>query len=234
LKIFAIADLHLSGHAPKPMDVFGAHWEDHWGRIQAAWWETVGEQDAVLLPGDISWAMTLDQALPDLAEIAALPGTKVLLRGNHDYWWGGIGGVRAALPSGMSAVQNDALLLGSAVVCGTRGWICPGNPAWSNADDEKIFQRELIRLKMTLDAASRIRKPSGLLIAMMHFPPFDERSAQSGFAGLLEEYSVDIAVYGHLHGIPSGSAFEGMRGGVEYRMVSCDYVGFRPQLIAEL
>jgi predicted phosphohydrolase len=234
LKIFAISDLHLSGHAPKPMDVFGAHWEDHWGRIQAAWSECVAGQDTVLLPGDISWAMTLEQALPDLTEIAALPGAKVLLRGNHDYWWSGIGSVRAALPPGMRAVQNDALAVGSAVVCGTRGWTSPGSPAWESAADEKIFRRELVRLKLTLDAANRIRKPAGMLIAMLHFPPFDERADPSGFSGLLEEYRVDIAVYGHLHGIPAGSAFEGMRGGVDYKMVSCDYIGFKPKLIVEL
>jgi uncharacterized protein len=231
MMIFAISDLHLSGHAPKPMDVFGVRWEGHWERIQTAWREEVSDEDAVLLPGDLSWAMTLEQAKPDLMEIAALPGTKVLLRGNHDYWWGSVGQVRTALPAGMHAVQNDALRLGSAVVCGTRGWTCPGSPAWEGAADEKIYQRELIRLRLSLDAAKRMRAPGEKLIAMLHFPPYAERSEPSGFTALLEEYAVDTVVYGHLHGIPEGSAFEGMRNGVEYRLMSCDYIGFKPKII---
>lgn len=234
MKIFAIADLHLSGHAPKPMEVFGAHWEGHWDRIRAAWRGQVSPEDAVLLPGDISWAMTLGQAKPDLAEIAELPGRKVLLRGNHDYWWGSVSRVREALPQGMSAVQNDALALGPAVVCGTRGWACPGCAAWEGEADRKVYERELIRLRLSLEAALRIRAPGNALVAMLHFPPLDERSGRSGFTDLLEEYGVNAVVYGHLHGIPEGSAFEGNRNGVEYRMVACDYIGFSPELILEM
>lgn len=226
--------MHLSGHAPKPMDIFGMHWEDHWNKIQAAWREEVAGSDAVLLPGDLSWAMTLQQAAPDLAGIAALPGVKILLRGNHDYWWGSIGSVRSKLLPGMRAVQNDALRLGSAIVCGTRGWTCPGSSAWEGETDRKIYERELIRLKLSLDAAKRIREPGQKLISMLHYPPFGDRAEQSGFTELMEEYEVNIAVYGHLHGIAPGSAFEGLRNGVEYRMVSCDYIGFRPKLILTL
>jgi predicted phosphohydrolase len=233
MRIFSISDLHLSGHAPKPMDVFGMHWEDHWARIQDAWRDEVAESDAVLLPGDLSWAMTLEQAKPDLSEIGALPGQKVLLRGNHDYWWGSVGQVRAALPPGTFAVQNDALRLGPAVVCGSRGWTCPGSAAWEGETDRKIYERELIRLRLSLDAAKRLLAPGDTLVAMLHYPPFDERSGQSGFTALLEEYGVDIAVYGHLHGLSPGAAFEGVRGSVEYSMVSCDYIGFRPKLIFE-
>jgi predicted phosphohydrolase len=234
IKIFAISDLHLSGHAPKPMDVFGMHWEGHWDRIRAVWREEVSPEDAMLLPGDLSWAMTLAQAVPDLEEIAELPGKKVLLRGNHDYWWSSVSRVREALPRDMHAVQNDALALGGAVVCGTRGWACPGSAAWEGEADRKIYERELIRMRLSLEAAARIREPGEPLVAMVHFPPFDERSGRSGFTDLLEEYGVNVAVYGHLHGIPEGSAFEGERGGVEYRMVSCDYIGFRPKLILEM
>jgi len=216
------------------MDIFGMHWEGHWGKIQAAWREEVTGSDAVLLPGDLSWAMTLQQAVPDLEEISALPGEKILMRGNHDYWWGSVSSVRSKLASGMRAVQNDALRVGSTIVCGTRGWTCPGSSAWDGETDRKIYERELIRLKLSLDAAKRIREPGQKLIAMLHFPPFGERAEQSGFTELMEAYEVNTAVYGHLHGIAQGSAFEGLRNGIEYKMVSCDYIGFRPKMILEI
>lgn len=232
MKIHAISDLHLSGHAPKPMDVFGGHWEGHWDRIREAWSNTVSAEDAVLIPGDISWAMTLEQAGVDLREIAELPGQKLLLRGNHDYWWSSISRVRTALPAGMLALQNDACRAGFAVVCGTRGWTCPGSSAWEGGRDGKIYQRELIRLKLALDAAAKLAEPGMPLVAMLHYPPFNERLEPSGFSELMEEYGVRAAVYGHLHGIPAGSAFEGERNGITYHMVACDYLGFRPKKIA--
>lgn len=233
MKIFAISDLHLSGHSPKPMDVFGSHWGGHWSRIQDAWTSIVAEEDTVLLPGDLSWAMTMEQAAIDLNEIGRLPGTKVLLRGNHDYWWGGVNRVRSALPGGMFAVQNDCVRIASTVICGTRGWTCPGSSSWEGAEDEKIYLRELIRLRLTLDAAKRKLAPGDSIIAMLHFPPFNERQEQSGFTLLMEEYGVNIVLYGHLHGIAAGSAFEGERNGVQYHMVACDYLGFKPKLILE-
>lgn len=231
MKLFAISDLHLSGHCPKPMDVFGAHWENHWMRICDAWRERVSPDDAVLIPGDISWAMTLEQAMGDLADIAGLPGTKVLLRGNHDYWWGGLARVRSALPKSMRALQNDAVRIGDLTICGTRGWTCPGSSSWEGAGDEKIYLRELVRLRLSLDAARRL--PDGPLVAMLHFPPFNERLEPSGYTKLLEEYGVRFAVYGHLHALAPCAAFEGERNGVLYRMVSCDYLDFKPAEILQ-
>ena len=122
------------------MDVFGSHWENHFERIRTSWLESAGADDIVLLPGDLSWAMRLEDAQEHLGQIGALPGRKVILRGNHDYWWSAIGKVRAALPEGMYAVQNDALLLDGALICGSRGWLLPG--ADCSADDKKIFERE--------------------------------------------------------------------------------------------
>lgn len=227
MKLYAIADLHLSGHSPKPMDIFGKRWENHWERIQDSWNKTVSQQDTVLLPGDLSWAMTLEQAAVDLNEIAALPGRKVLLRGNHDYWWSSINRVRGHLPQGMLAVQNDAVRLGDIIVCGTRGWTCPGSAGWDCSQDEKIFRREVIRLQLSLEAAQRLRAPGETLVAMLHYPPFNERREPSEFSRLMEQFHVDIVVYGHLHGVPEGHAIEGLVGGVRYHMVSCDYTGFR-------
>ena len=155
MKVFALADLHLSGSVNKPMDVFGPLWDNHLSRIRTAWLETVGEEDLVLIPGDISWAMHLQEAQTDLNTIAALPGKKLILRGNHDYWWSSLTQLRARLPGGMRAIQNDACLVGDVVFCGTRGWTIP--PAsGAQEQDEKLYRREAMRLEMSLQAAGRL------------------------------------------------------------------------------
>ena len=150
MRLFAIGDLHLPGGQEKPMDVFGGHWEGHFERISQDWRNRVGEDDVVLIPGDTSWAMQLKDAVPDLAAIGELPGRKLLIRGNHDYWWGGIGQVRKALPEGMMAIQHDAVDLGDVVVTGTRGWAWPTEEDPLTPEDERVFNRELIRLDLAL------------------------------------------------------------------------------------
>ena len=211
------------------MDIFGPNWDNHAARLEAAWRAAVQPEDAVLLPGDISWGMSLDEAKADLAFLAALPGTKVLLRGNHDYWWNSISKVRAALPGGMHAVQNDSLVLGGVAVLGTRGWVCPGSTLFDPAVDQKLYERELIRLELSLKSA-QARMPK---LCMLHYPPFNERRQQSGFTELLEAYGVERAVYGHLHGKACRNAFEGIRNGVEYTLCSADHLEFAPKLILE-
>ncbi len=229
MRIFALGDPHLSLSTDKPMDIFGPNWDNHAARLEAAWRAAVQPEDAVLLPGDISWGMSLDEAKADLAFLAALPGTKVLLRGNHDYWWNSISKVRAALPGGMHAVQNDSLVLGGVAVLGTRGWVCPGSTLFDPAVDQKLYERELIRLELSLKSA-----PAGMpKLCMLHYPPFNERRQQSGFTELLEAYGVERAVYGHLHGKACRNAFEGIRNGVEYTLCSADHLEFAPKLILE-
>ena len=224
MKVFSIADLHLSD-GDKPMDVFGANWERHFERISQDWRERIDKEDLVLLPGDLSWAMRLEDALPHLEAVAALPGTKVILRGNHDYWWSAIGKVRAALPQGMYAVQNDAMRFGDVLVCGTRGWLLPGQD--TTAQDRKIYERELIRFEMSLKQARALSRELPL-IAMLHFPPFTENMQESGFSALAEEYGVHTLLYGHLHGAAAKTGFRGERGGVQYALVSCDALDFSP------
>ena len=223
MTIFSIADLHLSA-GDKPMDVFGAHWENHFERIAGDWRERVRQEDIVLLPGDISWAMYLEEAADQLAMIGALPGRKILLRGNHDYWWSAIGRVRAALPEGMYALQNDALALDGFVFCGTRGWVLPGED--TAPADRRIYERELLRLEMSLKAA-RALSHGEPLIALLHYPPLAASDQATEPARLLSEYGVRHAVYGHLHGAALKSAFAGEYGGVVYHQVSCDGLGFR-------
>ena len=228
MALFVLADPHLANGVDKPMAVFGPHWNNHTERIRTHWLELVAPEDTVVLPGDISWALTLAEALPDLQFLHELPGSKILSRGNHDYWWNSITRVRSHLPDGMIALQNDAAVVGPAVVCGTRGWTCPGSSSWNGQEDEKIFKREVIRLQLTLQAAAKLRKPGQPLIAMLHYPPFNERQETSAFTELLESHQATAVVYGHLHGVTPGYAIEGERNGVTYKLVSCDYLGFKP------
>ncbi len=220
-RLFAIADLHLQGGGDKPMDVFGAHWTGHFAHICEDWRLRVRPCDLVLVPGDISWAMTLEEALPDIRDIGALPGRKLLLRGNHDYWWSSLSRLRAALPEGMHALQNDAFAFSGCVIAGARGWICES----ADEQDRKIYLREAQRLELSLKEARRIA-PHGRLIAMMHYPPVNERGEDTLFTALLEAYGATDCVYGHLHGAALRGAFSGRRGPVRYRCVSCDCLGF--------
>ncbi len=222
MDIYAIGDLHLPGGDNKPMEIFGEHWEGHFARIARDWRERVTEEDTVLIPGDISWAMQIEDALPDLRAIGQLPGKKIILRGNHDYWWCGISRLRELLPPGMYAVQNDALRLGDTAFCGTRGWTLPAPHA---AEDERLYTRELLRMEMSLDRAERLGAER--LVVMCHYPPLGEGGEETRLSQLLSRHGVDDVVYGHLHGASLRGAVTGLHGGVRYHCVSCDGLGFR-------
>lgn len=232
VKIFAIGDLHLSGSTNKPMHVFGPKWERHFDRVRAAWRAAVSANDVVLVPGDISWANTPEEAVTDLRAIAELPGRKVFVRGNHDHWWGSITKVRGLLEPGMFTLQNDSLRLGDLVLCGTRGWNCPGRETYNEAVDRKYYERELARLELSLGSVKK--RPSDTLIALIHYPPLNDRAEPTGFTSLFERHRVDLVVYGHLHDRACRNAFEGTLNGVIYHLVSCDHLDFRPRLVAEL
>ncbi len=246
MRIWAISDLHLSLARPKPMDVFGDHWRAHEARVEAAWRERVMPEDVVCLPGDLSWALKLPEAAPDLAWLGRLPGRKVLVKGNHDYWWGAIGKVRGALPPETYALQHDAVVLDGVGFAGARGWVDPTldfralGPSPPEAeegpdrlvgirgeDDEKIYRRELDRLEASLrclggDARRRI--------ALLHFPPTSPALEETPVTRLLERYGVECAVFGHLHGRGAEGFANpyGVRGGVTYLLVSADFAGFAP------
>lgn len=232
MSVFAIGDLHLPGHAEKPMDVFGHQWDRHFETISKNWRAKIGPEDVVLIPGDISWAMQLEEAKDDLNAIARLPGQKLLLRGNHDYWWSSVSKLRAALPEGMYALQNDALRLGGHVFCGTRGWNFPTAQQPLSAQDEKVYQRELMRLRMSLDQARKLDGED--LTVLMHYPPLFADGLSTAFTDLLEAYGVKRVVYGHLHGAGIKIGFVGQREGIVYRLVSCDAVNFDPVCILEM
>lgn len=226
MRLFAIGDLHLPGGDDKPMDVFDPGWNGHFFRISEDWRERVSPEDTVLIPGDISWALQLGNALPDLQAIGELPGRKILLKGNHDYWWTSLSRVRAALPEGMQVLQYDAIDLGDIVICGSRGWNQPTEDTPLEKEDEKIYLRELQRLELSLQAANA--KAAGKPIAaMMHFPPLYDTMRDTAFTALLEKYGVSKVVYGHLHGQGIRTGFNGIWNGIEYHLVSCDSLGFR-------
>jgi len=229
MQIYAIADLHLSLTAEKPMDVFGEAWRGHAEKLERNWRETVSSEDLVLIPGDISWAMQLQAALPDLSFIGDLPGKKILLKGNHDYWWSAIGRVRSMLPNGMRALQNDSFVEEGIGICGSRGWLCPGSSNFSQ-DDEKIYLRELDRLSLSLQSLPSLPQVE-TKIAMLHFPPFSDKDRGSGFTERLEAAGVKIVVYGHLHGEANRYAFEGEKNGVIYHCVAADKLDFAPKRI---
>lgn len=229
MALFALGDLHLSETVNKPMDVFGEAWTRHADKIKERWLNIVQPSDVVLIPGDISWAMTLVQATADLDWLGALPGSKVMIRGNHDYWWSGIGKVRSVLKPDLHAVQNDAVSLGGFAVCGTRGWLLPTHPKFDD-HDALLYQREQERLKLALDQAGKLDQP---VVVMIHYPPLSQAGEDTLFTELLEAYGVDLCVYGHLHGAAHRFAFEGKKNGVEYRLTSADFLDFTPLRLRE-
>ena len=231
MKIWAIGDLHLSGDPPtKPMDKFGEHWHHHREQVFANWRTAVAEDDLVLVCGDFSWAISLPEALPDLQAVAALPGRKVLLRGNHDYWWSSLKKMQQALGDAYFFLQNNCYPLGAAgAVCGTRGWLLPDVEGFSDAD-KPILEREVLRLELSLKAATQAgRRPE---IVLLHYPPFYRPEETSPFRELLEKYQVPLCAFGHIHGAEAWqNVFQGELNGTTYRLVSCDSHQFKPVLL---
>jgi hypothetical protein len=233
MNIYAIGDLHLSlnENIEKPMDVFGSEWENHSFRLLEAWDASISDEDLVLLCGDISWALKLPEAMADLDYIHDRPGKKVLIKGNHDLWWTSIKRLNQ-LYEDLFFLQNDFFLFDETAICGSRGWTCPGNEDFK-AQDMKIYERELLRLRMSLEAASLAgygKGQEGAIITMMHFPPTNDQLEDSGFTRIFEEFGVETVVYGHLHGAENhGRSLKGVRNGVNYRLVAFDYLKGKPE-----
>lgn len=223
MKVFAISDLHLSNTCNKPMNIFGPVWEGHFEQICEDWKNKVCDEDVVLIAGDISWAMKLEDAVIDLNEISKLPGKKIIIRGNHDYWWKSLQSIKSVLNENMYVIQNDSLKIGNCVFCGTRGWTVSENGEYSE-EDKKIFDRELIRLDLSLTSAKKILKDGDKLICMIHYPPFNSKLEHSAFMKLFEKYNVDKVIYGHLHG-KNVKAIKYIKiNDIEYYLTSCDQI----------
>lgn len=224
MKVFAISDLHLSINSNKPMNIFGPVWENYLDKIEQSWNKLVSDDDVVLISGDISWAMKLNDAIPDLNYISQFKGKKIILRGNHDYWWSSISGVRSVLKPNMFAIQNDAIKIGDTIFCGTRGWTVP-ETTHKTPDDEKIYNREVIRLGLSLQDAKRLQQNNEKIIVMMHYPPFNSKMEDNEFTNLIEQYGVKTVVYGHLHSYDKKQKLIVYKNDVKYYLTSCDLIG---------
>ena len=225
MKIYAISDLHLSTNCNKPMNIFGPVWDNYLDSIEASWAKKVTRNDIVLIPGDISWAMKFEDVLPDMEYISKMKGHKIILRGNHDFWWKSIGEVRGVLKEKMYAIQNDAVRIGNVIICGSRGWSAPENGVFKSDADEKIYKRELIRLELSLKTMNAMRQDGDKVVVMMHYPPLDYRMNDTSVSKLLEQYNVHACVYGHLHNYDRTQKMKFKKNGIKYYLTSCDLVG---------
>ena len=229
MSIYAIGDLHLSFDetVDKPMDVFGTGWTDHEDRIRQNWIENVREHDTVIIAGDVSWGLKLQQALADFEWIDSLPGKKLIFKGNHDLWWNGINKMNSLFDS-ITFVQNRAVYAEGWYICGSRGWVCPGDPAFTR-EDEKIYRREALRLKMSIDDAiaqeRAVNCGAGVprILGVLHYPPTNDKLQPSEFTRIFTEAGASKVVYGHLHGKENfNKGLQGNLNGVEYILVSAD------------
>ena len=223
MKIYSISDLHLDINNTKPMDIFGPVWHDYLDKIVTDWNEKVTDEDVVILAGDYSWAMKLDDVVADFDFLNKLKGTKIMIRGNHDYWWSSLSRVREKLPPKTYALQNDAIKIGNHIFCGNRGWIIPEGK-YNTDENKKIYAREVIRLELSLKNAKKLQTNNEEIVFITHFPPFNNLVEPSEYTRMLEEYGVSKVVFGHLHGYINPKMYYNKLNGVEYYLTSCDAV----------
>lgn len=224
MAIYGIADLHMDSSGEKPMDVFGANWQNHVEKIFESWKSTVDEDDIVLIPGDISWALKLREGYEDLKRIDSLPGKKIISKGNHDYWWETKSKLLSLELETIHFLYNDSYTYGDVAIGGTRGW-APKDSDEFGEHDEKVFERELSRLDLSF---STINKDISKKIALIHYPPFNfsDRSPNE-FVDVMVKHGVQTCLYGHLHGDGHRFAFEGSLKGIDFHCVSCDFLEFK-------
>ena len=230
MALYAIGDLHLSLSSDKPMDVFGAKWADHSRRLAESF-SRLSPEDTTVLCGDLSWGMSLEEAAEDFRFIDSLPGRKLILKGNHDYWWSTANKMtkffEARGISSIGILHNNCFLYGDLALCGTRGWFFEEESGGSH--DRKIMNREVMRLEASLKAAGEREK-----LCFLHYPPrYGQDYVCREITALLESYGVRECFYGHLHGPGQKGAVQGWVGGVHYQMVSADYLGFEPRRIRD-
>jgi predicted phosphohydrolase len=225
--IYGIADLHLDYSKEKPMDIFGTKWINHEEKIFNNWIKLIKDEDLVLLPGDISWALRLEDAYYDLQRIDKLPGKKIILKGNHDYWWQGLKKLNDLNLKTIFFLQNNSYIYYNTAIVGTRGWI-PKDSEDFDDQDKKIYFRELNRLQLSLES---IKGKVDKIIAIMHYPPFNIDLTTNEFVSLMKEYNVEICLYGHLHSEGHRYAVEGDIEGIDFYCISSDYIDFIPKKI---
>ena len=229
MALYALADLHLAFGADKPMDVFGGRWEGYADKLKDGL-SVLKDGDTLVLPGDFSWALDLEQAKKDFAFLNQFPGRKLFVKGNHDYWWTTVSKFTKFCQENefcdMHLLHNTCFQYGDIALCGTRGWFFEEEKEGTH--DEKVFKRELIRLEASLKAAQGQEK-----YCFLHYPPRYKGYTCSEILELLQQYEVSRCYYGHLHGDSHKLAIEGCSGGTQFALVASDYVNFKPVLIAE-
>lgn len=224
MALYAIGDLHLSMGSDKPMDVFGERWQNHTEKLKAGF-AALNDDDVCVLCGDLSWAMGLNASAADFRFINELPGKKIVLKGNHDYWWSTASAAKRMFErNGIDTIDilyNNAFTYGDYALCGTRGWFFEEETGGEH--DKKIMRREIMRLEASLKAAGDRKK-----LVFLHYPPIFQRYRCQEILDLLREYEVSLCCYGHIHGKGCAVAFNGLREGTEFRLVSADFVNFSP------
>ena len=238
MSVYVIADLHLcTDNESKSMEVFGNRWKDYKNRIQTNWNKLVADEDTVIIPGDISWALTLQEAVSDLKFLDSLKGKKVIMKGNHDFWWSSVAKMTALFSelgiNSISILNNNALEVEDYIITGSRGWFVDHSlqTASVNADFDKVNNRELIRLRIGLDAALKMQNETNKeIVAFFHFPPLWGEFKNEGIISVLNEYNIKRCYFGHIHGTYNISgSFE--VNGIQMHLISADYLNFIPYYI---
>ena len=229
MALYALGDFHLSLSGAKPMDVFGDRWADHAGKIKETF-SALTDDDVSVLCGDLSWGMSLDEALEDFRFIHSLPGKKIILKGNHDYWWTTASKMNSFFRKNgfdsISILNNNSFTYADKAICGTRGWFFEEETG--SQHDRKMILSEAGRLRRSLDSAGGAEK-----IVFLHYPPLFQNYICREITDLLREYDVRLCCYGHIHGASCRAAFNGWSSGTEYRLVSADWLGFKPLKIVD-
>ena len=241
MSLYTIADLHLSTlpSTNKSMEVFGRRWDNYMERLAANWRHLITDDDTVVIPGDISWAISLSEATSDFLFLSALPGKKIIGKGNHDFWWATMNKHREFFDknniSNIEFLFNNAHVVEDFIVAGTRGWFFDEDAmtVQNNADFDKIVNRENGRLKASLDSAHALslENPGKETVVFMHFPPYRAERAVDSTVSILKEYGVKRVYYGHIHGSYSDPPYE-IYEGIKFQIISADYLGFTPLIVA--
>lgn len=225
MAIWAIADLHLSFNENKPMDIFGGNWKNHEEKIKKDWEEKITDNDLVLLPGDFSWSMYLEDTVKDFEYLTKLPGKKLLLKGNHDYWWTTVTKMRNFLEdnkfNNIDFLHNNSYEYNGTIIAGTKGW-----PLYGEEADEKLIQREMIRLEISIKDGIKKFGENKEFIVCMHYPP-TTKNGEMEFLNIMKKYNIKKCIYGHLHGESIADSVEGNVHGIELKLVSADALDFK-------
>lgn len=234
MAIYVIADLHLSFSQNKPMDIFGNNWENHAEKIRNNWIKKVKQDDYVILPGDFSWATYIEDTKLDFSYLNSLPGRKILLKGNHDYWWTTLASMRKFVKENefenIDFLYNNSYLVENKIIVGSRGW-----NILDSEDDKKMIKRETARLELSIKDGIQKYGSEREIIAFLHYPPITQNNLNKlenrEFINMLKKYNIKRCYYGHLHGQSHKDAVTGIIDGIEYKLISADYLNFDLQLI---